>query len=344
VTENGYDALVNDIASLYEERIGRGVQQRNAQLVASYWDIGDMIVRGEKDVKPQGRYGKKLLEQLSVDLTERFGSGFCRTNMFNIRRFRLAYRRSALHPFLTWTHYLTLLKVTDVRRRKRLEETAIREQLSDKQFKLLVRSSNGVAMAKSEKMQLEPRKGRPFVYRVVKEMHDSNQLFLVDCGFQVKRKVQLKGVRGVAEGDMLACTKTEDAGYRFSRTECGVGERYCYHGTLLDVVDGDTVVIRVDLGFDTFVDDRFRLRGVDAPEIATTGGKRAKQFVMRRVKPDSAVLLFTYGCDMYGRYLADVFYHSGNAQGYPTVTSGCFLNMELLEKGMAGYWDALRWK
>ena len=51
-----------------------------------------------------------------------------------------------------------------------------------------------------------------------------------------------------------------------------------------------------------------------------------------------------YGCDMYGRYLADVFYSGPQSTERPTVESGQFLNIEILEKGIAGFWDAMRWE
>ena len=154
----------------------------------------------------------------------------------------------------------------------------------------------------------------------------------------------LNGVRQPKDGDLLQCTKSDDGTYLFSRaTDCKPGERYCYNGTVLNVEDGDTLVVRVDMGFDTFMVDRFRLRGVDAPEMDTEDGLRATQFVKRRLKRGSLVLLFTYGCDMYGRYLADVFYSGPKSAEKPTAASGRFLNVEILEKGVAGFWDAMRW-
>lgn len=59
---------------------------------------------------------------------------------------------------------------------------------------------------------------------------------------------------------------------------------YFYRATVLEVHDGDTVTLKVDLGFRTFVIDRFRLYGPDpaakmglnAPELTTPAGKRAR--------------------------------------------------------------------
>jgi micrococcal nuclease len=39
---------------------------------------------------------------------------------------------------------------------------------------------------------------------------------------------------------------------------------------VLRVIDGDTVHLRVDLGFGVFIDERFRLEGIDTPELVGT--------------------------------------------------------------------------
>ena len=48
------------------------------------------------------------------------------------------------------------------------------------------------------------------------------------------------------------------------------GERmYQYHAVVNRVVDGDTVDLRIDLGFKVWVEKRCRLLGVDTPETRT---------------------------------------------------------------------------
>ena len=42
---------------------------------------------------------------------------------------------------------------------------------------------------------------------------------------------------------------------------------YTYEAFLERVVDGDTIIVRIDLGFDVLKRERIRLRGIDAPEI-----------------------------------------------------------------------------
>lgn len=64
---------------------------------------------------------------------------------------------------------------------------------------------------------------------------------------------------------------------------------YQYKAEVITVVDGDTVDLKVDLGFRTFIVDRFRLYGPDpagkmglnAPELKTEEGKKAKEALQR---------------------------------------------------------------
>lgn len=100
---------------------------------------------------------------------------------------------------------------------------------------------------------------------------------------------------------------------------------YEYAGTLVRVVDGDTVVLSlrrtivVDIDFGFYVKDKlsldktaevtFRLKGVNAPEVVGENkaqGLAAKAFLtdLLVTKPLKVV---SYKTDKYGRWLADIF-------------------------------------
>jgi micrococcal nuclease len=89
-------------------------------------------------------------------------------------------------------------------------------------------------------------------------------------------------------------------------------DSYLYNATALNVVDGDTVDFAVDLGFDTTLNVRVRLNGVDTPEIHSklienrVRAQSAKKFVSDAIL-NKQVVLKTYKVDKYGRYLADIF-------------------------------------
>ena len=55
---------------------------------------------------------------------------------------------------------------------------------------------------------------------------------------------------------------------------------YTYDATVIDVHDGDTVTLDVDLGFGTWIRGmRIRLFGINAPELPTPEGKAAAAFL-----------------------------------------------------------------
>lgn len=73
------------------------------------------------------------------------------------------------------------------------------------------------------------------------------------------------------------------------------------------VVDGDTLVLLLDLGFHVFARERVRLRDVYVAENNTIEGKRAAEFV-RALVEGKEVVVNTHRdrSDSFGRYLADV--------------------------------------
>jgi micrococcal nuclease len=88
---------------------------------------------------------------------------------------------------------------------------------------------------------------------------------------------------------------------------------YIYKAELIRVVDGDTVDLVIDLGFDTFRHERFRLYGVDAPEIRFEAGKAAKAWLWNALQPLEAIYVQTIQLstkakrDKYGRFLAVLY-------------------------------------
>ena len=98
VRDKGYKKLLADIAILYSN--ARSV------LVQTYWEIGQRIVEQEQSGSDKPEYGSHLIEQLSVDLSEKFGEGFSRRNVFNFRRFYLTHKKVQPAAQLDWSQYV----------------------------------------------------------------------------------------------------------------------------------------------------------------------------------------------------------------------------------------------
>ncbi len=110
---------------------------------------------------------------------------------------------------------------------------------------------------------------------------------------------------------------------------------YIYEAVLERVVDGDTLIVRIDLGFDVWKSQRVRLRGVDAPSLDTPQGEKAKRFVEQKMAKAEKVVIRTYKLDKFGRYVADLFYGKADAKANELVKEGGFLSLDLLGRGLA---------
>jgi micrococcal nuclease len=88
---------------------------------------------------------------------------------------------------------------------------------------------------------------------------------------------------------------------------------YDYQCTIVRVVDGDTVDVDIDLGFDTWrCGERIRLYGIDTPECRTrnaqekAAGLLAKEFVEDALHVGGTYRLQTKEKGKFGRYLGTI--------------------------------------
>jgi len=88
---------------------------------------------------------------------------------------------------------------------------------------------------------------------------------------------------------------------------------YYYHGSVVNVVDGDTLDIRLDLGFNLFSIKRFRLSGINAPEMSDDPNGPDSKNIMKELVLGKEVIVNTYhdNTDKYGRFLATIFSDDG---------------------------------
>lgn len=91
---------------------------------------------------------------------------------------------------------------------------------------------------------------------------------------------------------------------------------YEYNAKVVRVVDGDTIEVLVDLGFEVHILQTLRLNRIDAYETSLRGGTSeeqkllgiaGKEFLKTVLPKDAKVLIKTEKSDKYDRYLAEVF-------------------------------------
>ena len=92
--EPSYDEVLADLSRLVEAARHASARSVNVLMTATYWAIGRRLVEQEQRGAARAGYGEELVLQLSRDLSSRFGRGFGRANLFQMRAFFLAYRDS----------------------------------------------------------------------------------------------------------------------------------------------------------------------------------------------------------------------------------------------------------
>jgi predicted nuclease of restriction endonuclease-like (RecB) superfamily len=163
----GYEAVLADVAGLVAAARSVSARTVNAIMTTTYWNIGRRIVEQEQRGAARAGYGEEIVRRLSVDLSERFGRGFGRANLFQMRAFYLAYRGTAqVAPgqsvgervtgivqtlsgqsagrvgvtdvagrfSLPWSHYVRLLSVRNPEGRRFYEAEALRGGWSIRQL------------------------------------------------------------------------------------------------------------------------------------------------------------------------------------------------------------------
>jgi micrococcal nuclease len=102
------------------------------------------------------------------------------------------------------------------------------------------------------------------------------------------------------------------------------GKVWLVHAVVVRVVDGDTVVVNMDLGWHTWRhDEHVRLSAVDAPERTNVARwTEAKAFVERLLPAGTEVLLVSEKLEKYGRTLGRILLRDGRDVGAERLKAG----------------------
>jgi predicted nuclease of restriction endonuclease-like (RecB) superfamily len=114
-----YALLLADLRAIIAAGRGRAAAAVNQELVATYWAVGERIVREEQGGATRASYGEQTLARLGRTLEHEFGRGFGLRSLQLMRQFYLAYPiANALRAQLGWTHYRALMRLVDAEQRE----------------------------------------------------------------------------------------------------------------------------------------------------------------------------------------------------------------------------------
>lgn len=156
LTITDYKNIHADIVDLLENARHSASRTVNSIMSATYWEIGRRIVEFEQGGSSRAEYGALLISRLAGDLTAKFGRGFSRQNIQQMRTFYLFWPRQKICQTLSgkfknscfpmdiatlancfplpWSAYVSLLTVKDVSARSFYETEAIRGGWSIRQL------------------------------------------------------------------------------------------------------------------------------------------------------------------------------------------------------------------
>lgn len=329
-----YPALLIRVKKILIEGQARIEDER----VKIYWETGRLIHDHILKHKDRAEYGGEVINHLAGDLNigprmlhycVQFAKTYPRLSIVNAR------------SQLTWSHYRRLMGVSDQRKRQQLEKTINRNAWSSRELGSRIREEAGpprqIAAGRPPSIStkpLTPLRGSLYTYALVKRPilgAQKESALMVDLGFGIFHHVDPRSVAQFTEGNIIQSTKKDDA-FKYSKTDLTAKDLFTYQAYVEKVIDGDTLKVRFDLGFDIEVRQTLRLRGLDCPEMDTKEGQAAKAFVQSYIKEAQMIIVRSSRSDKYDRYLADVFIPQGKE---PDPQTDIYLNNFLLEKSHA---------
>ena len=142
------DEFLKSVSDVLTQARKKAKTAVNLSMVYAYFEIGRMIVEEEQQGKNRAAYGQQLLKELSAHLTKTCGKGFSVGNLKNIRQFYKVYSTDQIGEtvfsqfenfpavctgrkfFLSWSHYLKLMRIENVDERHFYEIESVKNDWS----------------------------------------------------------------------------------------------------------------------------------------------------------------------------------------------------------------------
>lgn len=160
--------ILTDMRGIIETARDSAFQAVNVALVKRNWLLGRRIAEEELKGDSRAEYGLEIIKTLSKELTDEYGKGFAKSNLYSFYSFYKTFPEifqtasGKSLPLLSWSHYLTLLRVKDDAARawyakEAAEQTwAVRtlQRNIDSQYYYRLLSSQNPAPVEAEMQQL----------------------------------------------------------------------------------------------------------------------------------------------------------------------------------------------
>lgn len=302
----------------------------NREKVVMAWQIGKIIDQHLEE-NNQAKYGEKLFEQLEKD------TAIAQSILYQMCNFYKAYP-TLPKSNLSWSHYRSLASIEDGAERKYLEDFSVKKDLGADALQKEVAQLKKAKKKTVGKKNLYCQRGKLFTYelskQILKQVQDGGNggkttTAFVDCGFNIFTEIKTSlAPEGIVESKKLATA------YSLKKSELDRKQLHTYKAYIERVIDGDTVHVVLDLGFKIQHREILRLAKIGAAELDTSEGKKSFSALQKILKNVPFVIIKTNKTDIYGRYVADVFFSESETDPQKVADAGVYLNQLLLDRGL----------
>ena len=134
----------DDIKQILQQARNKAQTAVNSAMVEAYWLIGKRIVEEEQQGEKKAKYGQRILEKLSIALSNEFGKGFSYANLRNFRQFYLTYPNQKICytvcSKLSWSHNRLIMRVENEKARQYYLQEVASENWTVRQLERNIKS------------------------------------------------------------------------------------------------------------------------------------------------------------------------------------------------------------
>jgi hypothetical protein len=324
ISQASLASLVATIRLEFEKGKARAFQAMEQEKKLTYWNVGKHIKEHLLAHSDRAEYGQNLLTQLANELN------IGKTTLYRSLKFYESYPQIVhAREQLTWTHYKSLLAIPDKKTRKDYEQKALKENLSSRELKKIIKANKELTTPKAPPItQLSVTRNKPFIYRLKEVQHK----IVVDLGFQFFIESPFQGL---SKDAIIQVNKKSNKYTHTILAEAKAAPHYIYKAYFIEAIDGDTVWVNIDLGFNTWTKQKLRLFRINTQSIETSAGIEAQEFIASQLKDCQFIAVKTYWRDKFTRYLADIFYDKNEPDFLALTQHGKLINQELLDLELA---------
>lgn len=186
------DNILTDAKNIIDSAKSYAIKSVNWTLVQRNWLLGERIALEELKGENRAEYGKKVIKNLSNQLTEIYGSGFTKTNLYNFYNFYKTYADifhtvcgKSLIMYLDWSHFRILLQEENKDARDWYAQESVNENWSVRTLQRNISSQYYYRMLKSPKKDLVRAEMKQLTadYQTQKEEFVKDPVILEFLGF-----------------------------------------------------------------------------------------------------------------------------------------------------------------